>query len=65
MLQKLLPKNVAHKVVEKTDEFFRKKFADKTVKPKPVSDENLLDVEEIIIPPGIKDRTLNELSKHI
>ena len=41
MLQKLLPKNVAHKVVEKTDEFFRKKFADKTVKPKPVSDENL------------------------
>ena len=33
MLQKLLPKNVAHKVVEKTDEFFRKKFADKTVKP--------------------------------
>ena len=31
--------------------FIRSKYADKIVKPKAVSDENLRDVEGIIMPP--------------
>ena len=35
------------------------KFDDKTVKPNPVSDGNLRDVEEIIIPPEKGEEILN------
>ena len=43
-------KEVNHKVAEGTGEFIRNKIAGKTVKPKPVPNENSENVEEIIIP---------------
>ena len=44
-----------------TGEFIGNKIADKIVKPKPVTDENVGDAEEIIIPPEKKEEILNEL----
>ena len=42
---------VALKVAETTGEFLGSKATDKIVKPKPVSEANSGNVEEIIIPP--------------
>ena len=48
-------KTVLEKVVYKADEarseFVGNKIADKIVKPKPVPNNNLRNIEEIIIPP--------------
>ena len=48
-------KTVLEKVVDKADEarseFVGNKIADKIVKPKPVPNNNLRNIEEIIIPP--------------
>ena len=49
--QKAFPKNVIHKATEATFEFIGNKIADKSVKPNPVPDENLRNLEEIFIPP--------------
>ena len=43
-------KKVIHKVAEARGEFLGNKIADKVVKQKPIIDENLRNVEEIIIP---------------
>ena len=45
---KTASKKIAHKAAEATSEFIGNKIADKIVKPKPVSDENFRNVEEII-----------------
>ena len=45
---KTASKIIAHKAAEATSEFIGNKIADKIVKPKTVSDENLRNVEEII-----------------
>ena len=37
------------------------KIVEKVVKRKPVSDENLRDVEEVIIPPEKREERSNEL----
>ena len=44
-------KKVVHKAAEITGEFLGNKTANKTVKQKPVIDENSRNVGEIIIPP--------------
>ena len=44
-------KNVVYKATEARSEFVGNKIADKIVKPKPVPNNNLRNVEEIIIPP--------------
>ena len=46
---KAASKNV-HKAAEATGEFIGNKITEKNVKPKPVSDENLREFEETIIP---------------
>ena len=43
---KTASKKVAHWAAETTDEFTRNKIADKIVKPKPASNENLRDIGE-------------------
>ena len=48
-----------------TGEFIGNKIADKIVKPKPVSDENLRDAEEIIIPSEKKKRRSTKQIKKI
>ena len=45
---KTASKKVVHKAAEATGEFIRNKIANKIVKPEPVADENLRDVEETI-----------------
>ena len=45
---KTASKTVFHKAAQATGEFIGNKIANKTVKPKPVADENLRDVEETI-----------------
>ena len=47
---KTASKNKAVHKAAKSTEFIANKIADKIVKPKPASDENLTNVEEIIIP---------------
>ena len=44
-------KKVVPKVNETTGKFTGNRIVDKIAKPKPISDENLRDAEEIIIPP--------------
>ena len=44
-----------------TAEFIGNSIANKIVKPKPVSDENSGNLEEIFIPPEQRERILNEL----
>ena len=44
---------------EPTGEFIRNKIVDKTAKPISVSDQNLRDVEEIIIPQEKREQILN------
>ena len=48
---KTATKKVVYKTAEAIGEFIENKIANKTVQPKPVPDENLRVVEEIIIPP--------------
>ena len=51
-------KKVFHKASEATGEFIWNKFADKIVNPKPVTDEKLRDVEELIVVPVKKRRNI-------
>ena len=44
-------KKVVYKADEARSEFVGNKIADKIVKPKPVPNNNLRNIEEIIIPP--------------
>ena len=60
---KIASKKVLHKAIEVTGELIGNKIADKIAKPKPVSDENLRDAEEIIIPPEKREEVLNKLKK--
>ena len=61
-------KKIIHKAAEATVEFLGNKIADmvtkwygdKTVKTKPVIDENSRNVEEVIIPPEKREEMLNE-----
>ena len=55
-------KNCLQEVVEATGEFIANSIADKIVKAKPISRENLRDVEEVIILPE-KEDIVNELSQ--
>ena len=60
---KTATKKVAHKSAEATWEFIRNKIADKIAKPKHVAQENLIAVEETIIPFEKREEILNELKK--
>ena len=53
------PKKVDHEAAEATGEFIGNKIADKTLKPKPVLDENSRNVKEMIILPEQKEEILN------
>ena len=44
-------KKVVHKTVETTGELIGNKITEEIVRPKPVSDANSRNVEEIVIPP--------------
>ena len=61
---KTAAKKVAHKAAEATEEFIVNKIADKVVKPKPMPEENLINIEEIIIPPDQREEILGDL-RHI
>ena len=52
-----------HKAAEATGEFMGNKITEKNVKPEPVSDENLREFEEIIIPPVKRKDILNKLGQ--
>ena len=52
---------VVHGAGEATSEFIGNKIADKTVEPKPASDENPRNTEEIITPPEKREEILNKL----
>ena len=54
-------KKVTHKAAESTAEFIRSKIADRIVKSKLVSYDNLKNVEEIIIPTEKREEILDEL----
>ena len=58
---KAATKKVTHKAAESTAEFIRSKIADKIVKSKLVSYDNLKNVEEIIIPTEKREEILDEL----
>ena len=57
---KTASKKVVHKAAEAIDEFVGNNIADKTVKQKPVIDENSGNVEEIIILPEKSVEIVNE-----
>ena len=59
--QKTASKKVVHKAIESTGEFKGNKIANKIVKPKPVHDAKLRNVEEIVIPPEKREEVLNKL----
>ena len=58
---KTASRKVVHKAVEATGEFIESKIADKIVKRKPLINENLRNVEEMIILPEKREEILNEL----
>ena len=58
---KVASKKVTHKTAKITGELIGIKIVEKVVKRKPVSDENLRDVEEVIIPPEKREQRSNEL----
>lgn len=58
-------KKVFHKASEATGEFIRNKISDKIVKPKPVTDEKLRDVEELIVVPVKKRRNIEWIKASI
>ena len=55
---KTASKKVAHKTTGTTGEFIGKKITDKAVKPKPVPETNLRNIEEIVIPPEQRGKLL-------
>ena len=57
---KIASKKEAHKTAEAVEKFIGHKTAEKIVKAKPVSEENLRNVEEIVIP-SEKGQKLSEL----
>ena len=57
---KTASKKVVHKTAEGREELIGSKIAEKIVKPKPMSDMNLKNVEEIVIPPKKRQGTLNK-----
>ena len=58
---KIASKKVAHKVAETTSEFIGNKIINKTVRPKPLPDENSMNAEEIIILLKKRQEILKEL----
>ena len=54
-------KKVVHKIAEPTEELVRNKIAEKIVEPKPVSDVNSRNLEEIVSLPEKRQGMLNEL----
>ena len=58
-------KKVVQKAAETTGHFIGNKIAEKTVKQKPIPDENLTDVDKIIIAPQQREEMLNELRQVI
>ena len=71
--QKTASKKVVHNAAKATGESIRNKTEDavtkwkvnKIVKQKPVTDENLRNIEEIIIPPENREEILNKLRQVI
>ena len=59
MLQKLFHKN-GPKITEATGKLLGNTIAEKILKPKPVTDENSTNVEEIIILPPKRQEILHE-----
>ena len=58
---KTATKNVVHKAAEATGEYIGNKIADKTVKSKPVTDENSRrNIGEIMVPPEKREKILSE-----
>ena len=62
---KSTPKLVAHKTAEATSEFIGNKIADEIVKTKHVPAENSKNVEQMVIPPGKRQKILKELRKFL
>ena len=60
---KTASKKVVPKAAESTEEFIGNKITEKFVKPKPMSDENSRNFEDIIISPEKREEILNELRK--
>ena len=58
---KIASKKVIHKVAEAISEFIGNKIMNKTVKPKPLPDENSMNTEEIIILLKKRQEILKEL----
>ena len=58
---KTSPKNVLHKAAKGTVEYVWNKVADKIIKPRPFSDENLRDFEKKNIPSEKREEILNKL----
>ena len=58
---KTASKKVVDKAAEVARELIGNEIADKIVKPKPVPDVNLRNIEETIIPPEQREDILNEL----
>ena len=58
---KTSPKNVLHKAAKATVEYVWNKVADKIIKPRPFSDENLRDFEKKNIPSEKREEILNKL----
>ena len=56
-------KKVMHKAVEATGDFIRNKIADKIVKPKPITDANSRNVEEIVVQPEKRKILSNKLKQ--
>ena len=60
---KAASKKVVHKTAEAKGEFIGNKIGEKIPKPKPVSEANSRNAEEIKIPPEEREVILNELRK--
>ena len=60
---KITSKKVTHKAAEATGEVIGNKIANKIVKPKPIPEVNLRNVEEIIFPPAKRKEILNDLKQ--
>ena len=54
-------KKVVHKTAEATGELMGNNIVEEIVKTKPAIDKNTKKVQEIVIPPGKRQETLNEL----
>ena len=62
---KTFSKKLVHKTAEATFELIGNKISKKFMKPKPVTNENSRNVEEIVIPREKREKILNELGKVI